>query len=212
MQTPDIDAETQAELRVILCLSFFDHAPAEEIHAFRKCLTDCPHVRHSIEVAGSFDLILEAELKDISEYHDRLEAMAASLQKLVSKRETSFVCGAGNKPQSLADGYTQSFWVPCEEGHRIVHVEDIEKITAEGDYMRLHVRDHSHLIHCTIKSLCEQLDPDLFVHLHRSVLVRKDMIERIVHEKRRWLARLRDGCLQPISKSHTRDVLRRVLH
>lgn len=212
MQQAKGDTGTQGQLRVILCLSFFNEAPPEEVNAFKQCLIECPHVLHSIELSGSFDFILEAALTNLSEYQDRIDAMSAPLNRLVCRRETSFVCRRVHRPPNSSRHYAQSFWVPCEEGHRIVYVKDIEKITAEGDYMRLHIRDRSFLIHCTIKSLREKLDPDLFLHLHRSVMVRRDMIERVVHEKRRWIARLSDGCLQPISKSHANEVLQHVLH
>ena len=42
--------------------------------------------------------------------------------------------------------------------------------------MRLHVGGHSYLLHQTISSLEERLDPQMFVRLHRSHIVRRDQI------------------------------------
>jgi DNA-binding LytR/AlgR family response regulator len=201
----------QPGLRVIFCLSFFREAPPDEVAAFKKCLIECDHVLHSIELSGSFDFILEAGLQDLKEYQARLDAMSAPLHRLVARRETSFVCSRVHKQREPSRQYARCFWVPCKEGHQRVEAAHIEKITAEGDYMRLHIREGSHLIHCTIRSLVEQLDPNLFVHLNRSVLVRTDLIERVVHEKRRWVVRLADGSLQPISRTHRNEVLRLIL-
>jgi hypothetical protein len=47
-----------------------------------------------------------------------------------------------------------------------------------------------------------------FVQLHRSWLVRITFIERLLHDGRRWTARLCDGSEIGVAKSHTQDVLR----
>ena len=49
-------------------------------------------------------------------------------------------------------------------------------MSAERDYMRLHVGRRSWLIHHSMAALEEGLDPELFVRLHRSAIVRKDFI------------------------------------
>jgi len=48
------------------------------------------------------------------------------------------------------------------------------RVTAERDYMRLHVGTRSWLIHRTIGKLEDDLDPALFIRVHRSVILRRD--------------------------------------
>jgi acylphosphatase len=43
--------------------------------------------------------------------------------------------------------------------------------------------------------------------LHRSIIVRRDFIDRLVHEGRHWIARLRDGTIERVAKSHAVETL-----
>jgi two-component system response regulator AlgR len=84
---------------------------------------------------------------------------------------------------------------------------DIERITAERDYMRLHVGARSWLIHRTIAKLEEDLDPALFIRVHRSVIVRRDAITGLYRDDAgHWTARLRDGGEQRIGRSYIDNV------
>ena len=62
-----------------------------------------------------------------------------------------------------APAHVEEFWVPDHTGLVRIAASDIERITAERDYMRLHVGARSWLIHRTIAKLEEDLDPDLFL-------------------------------------------------
>ena len=48
--------------------------------------------------------------------------------------------------------------------------------------MRLFVGSHSYLLHQTISSLEQRLDPQMFVRLHRSHIVRRDYIRSLKHD------------------------------
>src|SRR3546814_763378 len=65
---------------------------------------------------------------------------------------------------------------------------------AERDYMRLFVGARTYLLHQTISSLEQRLNPAQFVRLHRSHIVRRDHIDGLRHDGSGiWFARLRDG-------------------
>jgi two-component system response regulator AlgR len=77
-------------------------------------------------------------------------------------------------------------------------------VSAERDYMRLHVGRRSWLIHHSMAALEEGLDPDLFVRLHRSAIVRRDFISGFTRNPSgRWLARLADGGEQPVGRLYS---------
>ncbi len=78
--------------------------------------------------------------------------------------------------------YTAELWVPHRSELIRIRADSIEKIEAERDYMRLHVNGRSYLLHQTITALEGQLDPGLFIRVHRSTIVRKDLIERLGHD------------------------------
>jgi two-component system response regulator AlgR len=51
------------------------------------------------------------------------------------------------------------------------------------------------------------LDPELFVRLHRSAIVRKDFIAGFTRNPSgRWIARLSDGVEQPVGRLYTDKV------
>jgi len=73
--------------------------------------------------------------------------------------------------------------------------------------MRLHVGRRSWLIHHSMNALEEGLDPEHFVRLHRSAIVRKDFITGFTRNPSgRWLARLGDGTEQPVGRLYTEKV------
>jgi two-component system LytT family response regulator len=62
---------------------------------------------------------------------------------------------------------------------RFVRVEDVECFEAEGNYVRLHVGDRSHLVRQTMSALEAELDPARFVRIHRSTIVSLERIDHI---------------------------------
>ncbi|MET0372473.1 MAG: response regulator transcription factor [Sphingobium sp.] len=78
--------------------------------------------------------------------------------------------------------WAEEFWVPHRSELIRIATSQIDRIEAERDYMRLHVGGHSYLLHQTISALEERLDPQQFVRLHRSHIVRRDHIARLRHD------------------------------
>ena len=99
------------------------------------------------------------------------------------------------------------FWVPHRSELVRIAANDIERIDAERDYMRLHVGQRSYLLHQTIGALEARLDPMRFIRLHRSVIVRKDRIARLGHDKAgAWHAELVDGDQVRIGRTYLAHV------
>lgn len=69
--------------------------------------------------------------------------------------------------------------------------------------MRLHVGQRSYMVHMTITALEQRLDPAEFVRLHRSAIVRRDLIERFQRDRAgSWTAILRNGQAMRIGRSY----------
>ncbi len=103
--------------------------------------------------------------------------------------------------------YVEEFWVPDQSGLVRIAVRDVDRITAERDYMRLHVGRRSWLIYRTIAKLEAELDPELFIRVHRSAILRRDTIVGLTRDAAgHWAARLMDGSEQRIGRSHIADV------
>jgi two-component system LytT family response regulator len=77
---------------------------------------------------------------------------------------------------------------------RIILTDDIEWIAAAGDYAELHVGGRSHLLRESMNSLEEKLDPEQFLRIHRSRIVRAASIRELRHiDNREYLVKLSDG-------------------
>ena len=102
-----------------------------------------------------------------------------------------------------ANAPIEEFWVPHRSELIRIAARDIERIDAERDYMRLHVNGRSYLLHQTISVLEARLDPALFIRVHRSVIVRRDRIARLGHDRAgAWHAELVDGDAVRIGRSY----------
>ena len=62
---------------------------------------------------------------------------------------------------------------------RVVSVDDIDWIGAEGNYLSLHVGGEQHLIRETMNAFEQQLDPQRFVRIHRSTIVNLDRVKEL---------------------------------
>ena len=86
---------------------------------------------------------------------------------------------------------------------RIVKTADIDWWETDGNYMRLHVGGASHLIRMTAASIEPQLDPRVFLRIHRRYIVN---VDRIV-EVQPWFAGdaivvLRNGAKLRLSRTY----------
>ena len=103
--------------------------------------------------------------------------------------------------------YLEDFWASDLTGLVRIAARDIDRVSAERDYMRLHVGKRSWLIHHSMAALEEGLDPALFVRLHRSAIVRRDYIAGFSRNPSgRWIARLADGSEQPVGRLYADQV------
>ena len=103
--------------------------------------------------------------------------------------------------------YLEEFWASDLTGLVRIAVRDIDRISAERDFMRLLVGQRSWLIHHSMGALEEGLDPATFVRLHRSAIVRRDFIAGFQRNPSgRWIARLADGVEQPVGRLYADNV------
>ena len=113
-------------------------------------------------------------------------------------------------PSAEADNrYAHEFWVSKRAELIRVAAMDIERIEAERDYMRLHTNGRSYLLHQTISALEQRLDPEQFQRIHRSHIVRRDLITGLRHEGGGvWHALLGEEHAMRIGRKYLADVKR----
>ncbi|KZY42703.1 LytTR family DNA-binding domain-containing protein [Pseudoalteromonas sp. B5MOD-1] len=140
------------------------------------------------------------------------------------KKLASFVAGiTGNNCEeilkklatgdSLADRrYPESLAVK-EQGEIVrVPVITIQWVDAAGDYMCLHCQDgQTHILRKTMKELEQELDPQLFVRVHRSAIVNTKQISKLVTQvSGEYLLVLDNGQELKVSRSY-RDKVKAAL-
>jgi hypothetical protein len=107
----------------------------------------------------------------------------------------------------------RGFWVSRLRQRVLVREAAIDWVEAQGDYVLLHARGGGGLLRETLSSLERQLDPALFVRVHRSALVRRSEIAAISRRKSGAIVlRLAAGAEVPVGRLYAaavRDLLAR---
>jgi two-component system LytT family response regulator len=79
-----------------------------------------------------------------------------------------------------ASGATaREFWVRTRGDVLRVPADQVIRFEAERDYVRLHTAGGTFLHHESLAGLERRLEPDVFVRIHRSSIVRRDAIARL---------------------------------
>lgn len=147
----------------------------------------------------AFDLdVVDYVLKPVS---------SERLGRAIARAEAVIETAPVNNVPHTRDNYASEFWVSHRAELIRIAAVDIERIEAERDYMRLHTGQRSYLLHQTISTLEQRLNPDQFQRIHRSHIVRRDLITGLRHEGGGvWHALLGDGLSMRIGRKYLADV------
>ncbi|MEL7730025.1 LytTR family DNA-binding domain-containing protein [Citromicrobium bathyomarinum] len=127
-----------------------------------------------------------------------LDAVDYVLKPVAAERlERAIARALAKRGEPASTGETkwlQELWVPHRSELVRVSVSDVRRIDAERDYVRLFVGDKTYLLLQTIAGLEEKLDPDAYIRIHRSTILRKDNIAGLRHDGLGvWSVELEDG-------------------
>ena len=115
------------------------------------------------------------------------------------------------EPREGGGPYPERFAVPDGLRVRIVAAGDIEYVLAQGNYVELKTAGRGLLLRETLAGFQAKLDPARFVRIHRSRIVRIDLIEQIEpYGAGQYLVRMRGGARLTSGRSY-RSELRRAL-
>jgi two-component system, LytTR family, response regulator len=82
-------------------------------------------------------------------------------------------------PERARPEYLERIAVEMRGQVRVVPVKQIDYIVADGPYAELHVGDKRYIIRERMQELEERLDPSRFFRIHRSAIVRLDLVETL---------------------------------
>ena len=75
--------------------------------------------------------------------------------------------------------FIERIMVKSSDRMYLIKTDDIDWIEADDNYVKLHVGSKYHLLRQTMKNLEDSLDPNIFLRIHRSVIVNMDRIKEI---------------------------------
>jgi two-component system, LytTR family, response regulator len=75
--------------------------------------------------------------------------------------------------------YLERFAIKTGEKVLFVRAVDVDSIEAEGNYVRLKTGDTSHLLRDTINNIESQVDPRMFVRIHRCTIVNMNRVKEL---------------------------------
>ena len=158
---------------------------------------------HDHFAVEAFDLeAIDYVLKPVSA--DRLER---AIERAVARR---------GKRKDTPSEWLEELWVPHRSELLRIAVSEVHQIDAERDYVRLHVSSaaegegapsRSYLLLQTIAGLEARLNPDEFIRIHRSTILRRDNIRGLRHDGLGvWSAELLNGDALRIGRTYLSKV------
>ena len=138
------------------------------------------------------------------------EAVADRFQRLLDASEDDVAHASTTEDEQVGtkDSYLQRVTIDLPGKVRVVPVEEIRFITAEDAYVKIHTDDEAYLLRERMHVLEDRLAPTDFVRIHRSTIVRLDLIETVLHSSGGdYAVRLKTGEKLDVSRSRREDLL-----
>ena len=145
----------------------------------------------------------QSHLREKSQTADRLIALLENEGAEGSSSEESATEG---------NSYLERIAVETPGRMRIVPVDEIDYITADGSYAELHLAGGDRYpIRERMKTLEERLDPDVFFRIHRSTIVRLERVASLLTRSGgRYAVELKDGTRLKVSRGRHEDLQERL--
>jgi len=136
----------------------------------------------------------------------RLEARAGSERLAELERLLEAVRGGTGAVAPPPDG---EIWVQESGALTRISASSIDHVDAEGDYVRIHVGDRSHLLKETITAMQARLDAGVFARVHRSSIVNLSRVRSVRRRPPRGMVLvLQGGAAVAVGPSFAEDVMR----
>lgn len=113
------------------------------------------------------------ELREVDQLRGRL------LSVLQGGEERRAPAPSSSASPDGTTGYLERIPVEMTGKVRVVPVDEVDFIVASGPYADVYSGDRKYVIRETMLALEERLDPARFIRIHRSVIVRVDLIETL---------------------------------
>jgi two-component system LytT family response regulator len=179
---------------VIFVTAYDEYAvEAFEMNALDYLLKPFDQERFSKTLARVRQRILDSSSKEISE----------KLNKFI-------LTFSHNKP---AEKYLTKFVIKSAGKISFISVDEINYIEAEGNYLTLHTTNSKNLYRDTITNISEKLNPEIFVRIHRSYIVKIENIKEMqTHFNGEYIIILKDNTKLKSGRSYKAEVEKLLKH
>jgi len=100
--------------------------------------------------------------------------------------------------------YVTRFVVRSGSRLSFVRASDVDWMDAADNYVRLHVAGREHFVRETLKSVETQLDPEIFIRVHRSIIINFDRVESVEpYSHGEYVVTMKDGAKLTTSRSYS---------
>ena len=114
-----------------------------------------------------------------------------------------------SQPGAAEAKYLERIAVETRGQVRVVPVDKIDYITADGPYAELHIGPGAFAIRERMQTLEQRLDPSRFFRIHRSAIVRIDRIDAFLKQAGGdYAVRLKDGTELSVSRNKREELER----
>ena len=125
------------------------------------------------------------------------------LAEALDRARTAIEARSRRPQPPTAAAFSDELWIQSRGARHRLAVEHIDWIQAERDYVRVHAAGRTHLIRRSIQTLERELDPEAFVRVHRSALIRLDQVASLARSDTGALCVvLRSGATVAVARRH----------
>lgn len=109
-------------------------------------------------------------------------------------------------PVSEVSGFDDQLVIRIKDGHLNIRQQDIKLIEGNKDYVKIVTNTETHLLYHTLKGILDKLNPEYFIQAHRSYVVNRLFISRIVQDN----LILNDQQFIPIGQSYKKHLMEKL--
>ena len=150
------------------------------------------------------------------------EAVADRFRRLLNASEDDVAESDTSEPRTAASDrstpntddetpYLQRLTIDLPGKVRVIPVDEIQYITAEDAYVKIHTDEEAYLLRERMHVLEDRLDPSTFARIHRSTIVRLDLIETVLQRSGGdYAVRLTTRTKLDVSRTRHEELLNRL--
>jgi len=130
------------------------------------------------------------------------EALSKAIKQIEKQEKYSPKAEALVKTHDEREGYLDRVVVKTNQKITIIPIDDISYLESQDDYVMIHTSQGKFLKQKTMKFFEEHLDPNEFVRIHRTSIVKLKSVKQIeLFEKESYRVLLHSGEKLPVSKT-----------